>query len=84
MAYQYKAGNVLNIYSGWCEIMEAIWRKFMQKKQTTQHRKTQCRQECMKNYNYYWTLFEVLKDRQCKYKITLRRVRVTTVAVEEH
>jgi len=83
MAYQYKAGNVLNIYSGLCAITETIWRKCMQKKQAVQYRKTKCRQECMRNYNYCWTWFGVLQDRQCTYKVTMRRVRVTIVAVEE-
>jgi len=31
MDCQYKEGNVLNIYSGWCAITEAIWRKCMQR-----------------------------------------------------
>ena len=83
MAYQHKAGNVLNIYSGWCAITETIWRKCIQKKQTMQYCKTNCRQECMRNYNYCWTWFGVLQDRQCTYNVTMRCVRVTIVVVEE-
>jgi hypothetical protein len=83
MAYQYKARKVLNIYSGWCTSTETIWRQCMQKKQTTQYRKTKCRLECRRNYNHCWTWFGVLQDKHCTYNVTVRRVHVTIVAVEK-